>query len=103
MKKFKLWLKKIFTFIKKYWLLFSIGATFLVLLIIRLLSGTRQSEFEKKVEEQKKKNEEAVKEAEQVQEQVKKDLEEIKKEQEKIKQSKAERDAKADTIFKRKK
>lgn len=103
MKKLKLWLKKVFLFIKKNWLLFSVGATFLVLLIIRLLSGTKQSEFEKKVEEQKQKNKTAIQQAEQAQEEVKKDLEKIKKEQEEIKKSKAERDAKADTIFKRKK
>jgi peptidoglycan hydrolase CwlO-like protein len=101
-------MKKVFLFIKKYWLFIVGGLGVLILLITRIVGGrTRnQEEFLQKVEEQKKENEKAIKEAD---EQIKKNndtikstdetVDDVKGNTEEVKKNKEERDKKANNIF----
>lgn len=101
-------MKKVFLFIKKYWLIIIGVLGALVFLIIRLTAGETASEekFIEKVNEQKKENEEAIKKAD---EQVKanndiikdtdKTVDDAKKNTDEINKNKEERDKKADDIF----
>lgn len=101
MEELKNTIKQAINFIKKYWFLFAMGASIILLIIMRasVSSDSKTEELLKKSGEVKKKNQEKIKEAEKVITEAKKANEEIKASKAERAKSKADRDAQANDIF----
>lgn len=95
----KLFFKKIFLFIKKYWFIIATISSILLFLLIKIFNTVDKDEINQKVETIKKENDEVIKHVNEEIKEIDKKVEQIKKDREEIIKRKKERDKKANDIF----
>ena len=101
MEQLKNTIKQVINFIKKYWFLFAMGASIVLLIIMRasVSSNSKTKELLKKSKDIRKVNQEKIKEAEIVIKEAKKANTEIKANRIKRAKNKVNRNKQADNIF----